>query len=157
MVGTSGNDTINAVLDIGTTPSSTTLQIADVIDGGAGTDTMNVTLATTTSTIPAATIKNVEVFNIRNVASTAGENFANITGETKIVSAGSQAALVLTGVGSGTTLGVSDTAQNLTLLLRPQCGEMIPDMRLDQFGQLCFLIAKRGQFYLQCYQSFESL
>ena len=116
MVGTSGNDTINAVLDIGTTPSSTTLQIADVIDGGAGTDTMNVTLATATSTIPAATIKNVEVFNIRNVASTVGggENFANITGETKIVSAGSQAALVLSGVGSGTTLGVSDTAQNLT-------------------------------------------
>lgn len=77
---------------------------------------MNVTLATATSTIPAATIKNVEVFNIRNVASTVagGENFANITGETKIVSAGSQAALVLTGVGSGTTLGVSDTAQNLT-------------------------------------------
>ena len=104
------------MLDIGTTPSSTTLQIADVIDGGAGTDTMNVTLATTTSTIPAATIKNVEVFNIRNVASTVvgGENFTNITGETKIVSAGSQAALVLTGVGSGTTLGVSDTAQNLT-------------------------------------------
>ena len=103
-------------MDIGTTPSSTTLQIADVIDGGAGTDTMSVTLATATSTIPAATIKNVEVFNIRNVASTVagGENFANITGETKIVSAGSQAALELTGVGSGTTLGVSDTAQNLT-------------------------------------------
>ena len=114
VVGTAGNDTINAVLDIGTTPSSTTLQIADVIDGGAGTDTMNVTLATATSTIPAATIKNVEVFNIRTVASTVGENFANITGETKLVSAGSQAALVLTGVGSGATLGVSDTAQNLT-------------------------------------------
>lgn len=87
-----------------------------MIDGGAGTDTMNVTLATATSTIPAATIKNVEVFNIRNVASVVagGEDFANITGETKVVSAGSIADLVVKNVGSGATLGVTDSAKNLT-------------------------------------------
>lgn len=114
VLGTSGDDTINAVVDLGTTPSSTTLQVADVVDGGAGTDSMNLTLATATSVIPPATIKNIEVFNIRNVASTANQDFAAIVGETKIASVGSLENLTLVNVGKGTALGVQDSAKNLT-------------------------------------------
>jgi len=45
IVGTSGNDTFSAVQ--GGTAAST-LQLGDTIDGGAGTDTLNITVTTST-------------------------------------------------------------------------------------------------------------
>lgn len=71
IVGTSGNDTINAVL--GVTPTTGVADVAtltsfDNIDGGAGTDTLNVYYTGATTTTPAATVKSVEnvVFNVDN-------------------------------------------------------------------------------------------
>ena len=79
IVGTSGNDTINAyAFNSVTGADTTTLQSVDAIDGGSGTDTLNIEVkdgdadadATTTdlnNTIQ-GTISNVEIVNINNAA-----------------------------------------------------------------------------------------
>lgn len=74
VVGTSGNDTINAyAFNSVTGANTTTLQSVDTIDGGAGTDTLNIEVKADTA--PAdfndaiqGTIKNVEIININNTA-----------------------------------------------------------------------------------------
>jgi S-layer protein len=65
IVGTSGNDTINAT----NTSTSPVLGALDVVDGGAGTDTLNIadtaTLSNADFFLPSGfTIKNVEVLNV---------------------------------------------------------------------------------------------
>lgn len=65
--GTSLNDTYNGFIG-GGFPNPSTLTGADIIDGGAGTDTLNVTITTAAANLNTPDIKNVEVFNIRNLA-----------------------------------------------------------------------------------------
>ena len=71
--GTSGNDTINAQAVDATGAAKTTLSDFDSIDGGAGTDTLNIyTAAAENTTFPTATtVKNVEIVNIYNTAAAA--------------------------------------------------------------------------------------
>lgn len=113
MVGTGGNDTINAAVDA-VTATNNTLSLPDTVDGGAGTDSMNVILATAASTLPAASIKNVENFFLRNVASTVAQDFTSIVGEKQVWSSASVANTIVTGVGKDAALGVKDSATNLT-------------------------------------------
>lgn len=69
--GTSNNDTFNA--------TNTTLSIADSLNGGAGTDTLNVTLAGAAS--PIVTLANIENINISAGSATQGPiNTINWTG-----------------------------------------------------------------------------
>lgn len=74
IVGTSGNDTINAfAFNVVTGADTTTLQSVDVIDGGAGIDTLNIEVKADTATADfndaiQGTIKNVEIININNTA-----------------------------------------------------------------------------------------
>ena len=74
VVGTSGNETINASLaySSGSTAvdSTSTLSAADQIAGGAGTDTLNVTVTggNAGTTFAPALITGVETLNIRNVS-----------------------------------------------------------------------------------------
>lgn len=79
IVGTSGNDTINAyAFNSVTGADTTTLQSVDAIDGGSGTDTLNIEVkdgdadadvgtADLNNTIQ-GTISNVEIVNINNAA-----------------------------------------------------------------------------------------
>lgn len=73
VAGTSGNDTINAQAVDATGAAKTTLSGFDPIDGGAGTDTLNIyTTGTENATFPtAATVKNVEIVNVYNTAAAA--------------------------------------------------------------------------------------
>ncbi len=64
---TSGNDTYIAATDAN--PESNTLNTGDVIDGGAGTDTLNLTIGTATA--PTVTLKNIEVLGVRTAAAAA--------------------------------------------------------------------------------------
>lgn len=76
VVGTAGNDTFKAVLS--TAASDSTLNIGDTIDGGAGTDTLNLTFAVASTVVPGgAEIKNVEVINLNVTAAAAGTAFLN--------------------------------------------------------------------------------
>lgn len=64
IVGTPGNDLFTATQD--------TLQATDSLDGGAGRDVLNYTATGAGHTIAAATIKNVEVVNVRNLSTAPG-------------------------------------------------------------------------------------
>ena len=66
--GTSGNDTFNALTVKADGSDGTTLSSFDAIDGGAGTDTLNIyTTNDLNNAFPAfATVKNVEIVNIFN-------------------------------------------------------------------------------------------
>jgi len=81
IVGTSGNDTINAVLD----DADSTLTALDVIDGGAGTDTLNI-LEVQAAALPGGlTITNVENAVVRS-AGAATVNSTTWTGLTSLKS-----------------------------------------------------------------------
>ncbi|MFP5395335.1 MAG: beta strand repeat-containing protein [Alphaproteobacteria bacterium] len=62
VVGTNGNDTINAVLN----GANSTLTALDVIDGGAGTDTLNIDEVVADALPGGLTIKNVENAVVRS-------------------------------------------------------------------------------------------
>lgn len=90
ITGTSGNDTINALTIKADGAAATTLSAFDVIDGGAGTDTLNIYSDNVSNkTLDAnTTIKNVENINIYN--STAAFNStlvapANVIDASKLV------------------------------------------------------------------------
>lgn len=61
VTGTSNNDTFS-----GTNGTSDTLDTADVLDGGAGVDTLNVVLDTGGTTLPAATYTSIEKLVVRD-------------------------------------------------------------------------------------------
>ncbi|GAB4405649.1 MAG: S-layer protein RsaA [Rhodoferax sp.] len=66
VAGTSGNDTINAVID-NSTPA-TTFSALDSIDGGAGTDTLKISAIADFAIPSGATVTNVENVQIADVA-----------------------------------------------------------------------------------------
>ena len=73
--GAASNDTFVA--------TGATFGAADSINGGAGTDTLKVTVdgvVTAASTLAAADVKNVEVISVRNVQTGVGVNGVNVTG-----------------------------------------------------------------------------
>lgn len=76
IAGTSGNDTINAVIDATVGAVKTSLTALDSIDGAAGIDTLNIDALTAFTAVPSVTISNVETINVRAAAAigTAGVN-----------------------------------------------------------------------------------
>lgn len=81
VAGTSGNDTINALTINAAGTAATTFSAFDVIDGGAGTDTLNVYSDDTgnvNDTFPSTiTVKNVEIVNILNANAAAAGVFGD--------------------------------------------------------------------------------
>ncbi len=73
ITGTAANETINAVLNATNPNSSTgTFNTGDIVNGGGGTDTMNITVTTTGNVLPTgATVSNVEIVNINQSAASA--------------------------------------------------------------------------------------
>jgi len=98
---TANNDTIVAT-------TAGTLKSGDVIDGGAGTDTLRALLDATDY---APTVTNVENFFIKT---TGAWNFdlKNVTGIQQFWNEGSTDALTVKNAALGTTIGVKDTNQN---------------------------------------------
>lgn len=96
---TANNDTI-----VATTPG--TLKGGDVIDGGAGTDTLR---AEIDATGYAPTVTNVENFFIKT-GTAWNFDLKNVTGIQQFWNEGSTAALTVKNAALGTTIGVKDTA-----------------------------------------------
>ncbi len=119
VTGTSNNDTFNGLVDYtagGTaTSANTTFNVSDTVNGGAGTDTLVLTVtgaATGPSgavTLPAATVTGIENVNVRAVTGSgqiitvAGANFS---GHTAMNADRSTDAVTFTGVASGASVGV---------------------------------------------------
>jgi hypothetical protein len=112
ITGSGNNDAINAI--VSTTAGESTLGVADVVNGGTGTDSLNVTLVGAAATLPAASITGVETINLRNVSSTAAQDISGITGVTKVASVNSLVNTSVTGLSAGTTVALQGSATNLT-------------------------------------------
>lgn len=114
LTGTSGNDTINAILDSNAGATDATLTPLDTIDGGAGSNTLVVHDLTTVAggaPIPSSvTIKNVQTIQWAAAKDvTIDTTTANVTGVTGVLvtqSAGNDNVKV----GSTTSVNVTDTA-----------------------------------------------
>ena len=69
VTGTSSDDTITALVDA-TTPANATLSAADTINGGSGTDTLNITTQAAgaiADALNSALVSSVETINLRAV------------------------------------------------------------------------------------------
>ncbi|MGK2958855.1 MAG: DUF4214 domain-containing protein, partial [Acidimicrobiales bacterium] len=108
LVGTSANDTFNALVDSDAS-SGQTLTSADNINGGGGTaDTINILFDTAAATaFPNATITNVEIFNLRNVSgNTLAFDSSLILGDTAVNADRSTSQIDITNLAAGATVGV---------------------------------------------------
>ena len=114
VVGTAGNDTINGYVNTNATPTGTTLTAADVINGGAGVDSLNLTVEDSAGVgvggaLPNAAISNVEKFFIRDVDSAASTyNFGSVEGETEVWAntATNAGGVTFSNLGTGATVGI---------------------------------------------------
>lgn len=106
--GTANDDTFNAAID-DNTAANNTLTVLDQINGGAGTDTLNVIVDASGAgvALPTATISGVENMFFRNVSGQTLTVDANIpTGEQQLWSDRSTNQVDFTNVSAGTTIGV---------------------------------------------------
>ncbi|NBN63991.1 DUF4214 domain-containing protein [Pannonibacter tanglangensis] len=112
--GTAGNDVFNGYVD-GVTATNSTLNVPDQLNGGAGTDTLNVTLATkdgVATAVPAATVSNIEVLNVRAVNGdtvgngTASVNASQFSGLTAVNADRATQAVAITDLASGASAGM---------------------------------------------------
>jgi hypothetical protein len=98
--GTAGNDTFNAA-------DPAQLQVADVLVGGAGIDTLNYTNTAAAVALPAASLTGIEIINARAVTNgiTSGD-LSVYSGLTTFNSDRSNAAITVTNLPAGGTFGV---------------------------------------------------
>nr|WP_281414933.1 DUF4214 domain-containing protein [Aurantimonas sp. DM33-3] len=99
--GTAQNDTYNAV-----NGTINTLTAADQIDGGAGTDTLNLLLDANGSVASLNNVKNVEIFNIQDTANGSAIDFGSVVGEQQVWNDRGTGALTFANVADGTTVGL---------------------------------------------------
>lgn len=99
---TTGNDTFNA--DV------LSLNVGDVLNGGAGQDTLNFT-GTTNVALPVASITSIETINIRQIGAVlASTDLSLVTGVTTVNYDRSNAAGTFTNMAAGGTYGVIGNA-----------------------------------------------
>lgn len=143
IVGTAGNDIINApAFNASTGNSATTLKSFDSIDGGAGKDTLNLDLTGGVNTVT-GTIKNVEIINltgstgtvdasafqgatninfdatsapaVTNLAAATTAGFSGSTGAISVGAAEASASIALSNVGEAASISVAGPATGSTL------------------------------------------
>lgn len=104
LFGTSGNDTINGSIGTGVS----TLTVADVLNGGSGTDTLLIASAGTSAPImPAASVTNVEIVQITDAAAGPGTyDLLNAADVLSVINMLSTNAVTLRNIVSGASLTV---------------------------------------------------
>jgi len=108
ILGTGGNDVINALSGLTAAATTDTLTAADTINGGAGIDTLNITvLGTNTDVTHGALISNVEVVTIRNTAAATTATYAAGAGVTGVTATNSVGDVTVTGLATGGSFGVN--------------------------------------------------
>lgn len=113
VTGTAGNDTILGAVDYAGAQApgtASTLTVADVIAGGAGTDSMNVTFSNAAGgavAMPAASISGVEIFNLRNVSGQQlNVDATNLGGAEQVWADRSTSKVAVTNLATGATAGM---------------------------------------------------
>lgn len=118
LVGTVNDDTFVGTLDV-VGPTATTLNFGDSIDGGAGTDTLNILSNVTggAASVSGLSLKNVENIVVTNATVAGAGNLltvdaSTLTGVSKIAASGT-GNVTVTNIGT-TALGVQGTVTNGT-------------------------------------------
>lgn len=122
LTGTAGNDTFNAPVTDGGTPTQTFGGL-DSVDGGAGVDTLNIDFGTAVATLPAtATIKNIENLTVSttNTAATTNGVDLDVTGlvgvqSVTVANGGTKASVVKGGENVSVTGGAAATVSGTAL------------------------------------------
>ncbi|MBS4068396.1 MAG: DUF4214 domain-containing protein [Sulfurimonas sp.] len=112
VTGTSANDTINGA--ISATAAVNTLGVTDVINGGAGTDALNISVEVLAANIavPAASLTSIETINVRSLINdgtsshTTSVDASLFAGVTKVTSDRSTELFAVTNLANGATVGV---------------------------------------------------
>lgn len=103
--GGKGNDSFNGLIDT-TTPANSTITAADKIEGGAGTDTLSITVTGSgNGSLPGLTLSNVEKLSIRDQNTSGklstydvqGTGITDVTSNVSTASGGLQFANLVTG------------------------------------------------------------
>jgi hypothetical protein len=103
--GTSSNDTITGL--VSETTGASTLSASDVINGGAGTDTFNITFEGNPTAVPGAQISGVEVFNLRAIGTAAvSVDASNFSGATQVWSDRATRDVTVTNLAAGAAGGI---------------------------------------------------
>ncbi|KFI08583.1 DUF4214 domain-containing protein [Massilia sp. BSC265] len=117
--GTAGDDIFNAIPQTAAGADADTLGAFDVIDGGAGKDTLNIYTKPGFNVTQQGTVKNVETINIYNATgatfASTGLDASKFVGATNINQAGVTAAAV-TGLAATTTATFSGTSTDTTAI-----------------------------------------
>ncbi|NYT63459.1 hypothetical protein H0A66_14170 [Alcaligenaceae bacterium] len=131
--GTTGNDVFNAgAAQDGNGSLINTLQNVDVLDGGTGVDTLNVTLSETGANAEVtATIKNIETINVRSAHNDAKLNLSATTGAHDINVVNSTAALEVNNIGAIANLAVKN--QNAAVTFKGNTATTL-NLGLDTVG-----------------------
>ncbi len=132
LTGTGGNDLFVAT-SATTSPSFTA---SDTINGGNGTDTLNLTVDTNTANnVPAATATSVEIINVRNVSGNAQTIAAgNFTGATQINADRSTNQVDVTGLVAGQAVGIMGNGTVVTGALNATYGATVTAATLNVSG-----------------------
>ncbi len=110
LTGTSGDDTFDGALVDQATAANSTITAADVIAGGAGTDTLNVTgTGTTLDVLNSALVSGIETINVR--ATTANSlNASNASGLTTVNANMGAGTLLVTNLAAGAAVTLTGNA-----------------------------------------------
>ncbi|ABC24633.1 beta strand repeat-containing protein [Rhodospirillum rubrum] len=108
LTGTANNDTFNGYVNVTANSTNSTFTASDSIDGGAGKDSLHITVeGNAAGSLPAATITSVENFFVREVGGTAGSyDFGTVLGEEQVWSDRSTDAVTFANLAAGTTVGL---------------------------------------------------
>lgn len=107
LIGSGANDSFTGLAQATGFTTGDTLTAADVINGGAGIDTLNITTtANNTNVTAGALINNVEIVNIRATNGTAELNASTIGGLTAVNANAGAGAVTVTNLASGAAIGV---------------------------------------------------
>lgn len=135
LTGTSGNDTFTAVFSaVGTTTGAdgTSFNTADIVDGGAGTDTISYIVMGdangkgAANTVVPANLKNIEAFTVRNLATDSTPNseevhtldLASVTGVTGVTNKASTAGVTFNNIGKSASVTVDAVVSGNTTFTR---------------------------------------
>ncbi len=131
ITGTAANETINAVLNAANPNSATgTFNTGDIVNGGGGTDTMNITVTTAGNILPAgATVSNVEIININQSQASAtnitSANFAGVQQLWQIDTSAAGGTFQNTSVSTGVTAGYRGDGQALNVNVNQLSGNAV--------------------------------
>lgn len=134
ITGTSGNDTIRSIVDADANNTNNTLAATDAINGGAGTDTLEIVAVGTAAVTSAPLFLNaVEKVSVKDTTAANGTtlDLNNATGVAEVINNGSSAAIAFQNIGSAAVTVQNMTGTTATTFTRSATASVTSDVTLN--------------------------